>query len=156
MVCSPVPSLSFSLYLTLATVQPPMPFVSVLAAPLSLLYFPTVPVLKTCLPLWSMPCVSLQRPGPQRFGAASKAANFITKLHLENTIAAAASIRAGQRATRGTAPTRTGQGHARAAAPFRAGKGAARAAEQVRAGQGRARAAASPFAGQGFGREEIM
>jgi hypothetical protein len=63
--------------------------------------------------------------GSQRFGAASKAANYITDLHFENTLAAAASIRDEQVAGTFSASTRSGQVSARAAAPLRAGQGAA-------------------------------
>jgi hypothetical protein len=43
-------------------------------------------------------------------GAACQAANFITGLHLENTLAAAASILAGQGAARASANFRAVQG----------------------------------------------
>jgi hypothetical protein len=91
------------------------------------------------------------------FGAASEA-NFITELHLKSTLAAAASILAGQGTASAAASTRPGQGRARAAAPFFLpgkerqerwhsfvpGKGAQKGAALFSAGQGRARAAA-PF-----------
>jgi hypothetical protein len=60
------------------------------------------------------------------FGAASKEANFITELHLESTLAAAASIRAGQGTSRAATYNRARQERARAAAPFGAGQEAAR------------------------------
>jgi hypothetical protein len=41
-----------------------------------------------------------------RFGTAFKAASFITELHLENNLSAAAPIRAGQGAARTAASTR--------------------------------------------------
>jgi|AntAceMinimDraft_5_1070358.scaffolds.fasta_scaffold99624_1 hypothetical protein len=56
--------------------------------------------------------------------------NFVTELRLEKTLAAAASIRAGQWANGAEAPIRAGQGRARPAAPFRAGQGAERAARR--------------------------
>jgi hypothetical protein len=70
------------------------------------------------------------------FGAASKAANFITELHLESTLAVAASIFAGQGTARAAASTRSRPRRARSAAPFRAEHGAARPAAQFRAGRG--------------------
>jgi hypothetical protein len=56
---------------------------------------------------------------------------FRRELHLESTLAAAASNRAGKGANRAEAPTRAGQVHARAAVSFRAGLGAARAARRA-------------------------
>ena len=56
------------------------------------------------------------------FGAVSKAANFITELHLESTLFAAASSRAGQGTERAAASDRAGQERARAAARFVPGK----------------------------------
>jgi len=64
-------------------------------------------------------------------GTSTGSANVTTELHLENTLAAAASCRAGQDAARVAASTRAGQGRARAAAPFRAREGAARAAHRA-------------------------
>ena len=83
------------------------------------------------------------------FGAASEAANFITELHLESNLAAAAPIRAGQGAAGAAASTLARQGRARAAAPFRTEQGATRVASQFRARQGHTRAAAQFRTGQG-------
>jgi hypothetical protein len=80
--------------------------------------------------------VSWQQSGPQRVLptpslSCTWTANVITELHLQNTLAAAASCRSGQDAARVAASTRAGQGRARAAAPFRAREGAARAAHRA-------------------------
>jgi hypothetical protein len=60
-----------------------------------------------------MPCVSLQQKGSQRVRAACKAANFITELHLERALVAAATCCSGQGAARAVASTRSGQRRAK-------------------------------------------
>jgi hypothetical protein len=84
----------------------------------------TFPVLKHSPPpcVLCPACLSSNRD-LNGFGAASKAANYISELHLENTFSAVTSARAGQGRSRAAAPFRSEQARARAAAPFCVGQG---------------------------------
>jgi hypothetical protein len=92
--------------------------------------FPPISLYMCVLPEFFLPVCCKHCPPPPSQRANSRnspaAVNLVTELHMESTLAAAASIRAGKEVNISETPARAGQRGAKAVAPFRTGQRAAK------------------------------